>query len=472
MRVTNFGGNVSFVPRHSYVPRDETEVLAVLDRHATGRIRAVGSLHSWSDVVATDDVLIDLRHFSSVTTATRDGEVLATIGAGCQLGDLLRVIHEETDATLPTLGAITKQTISGAISTGTHGSGRHSLSHYVVALRIAAYDGDTGRARIFEVTEGEQLRAARCALGCMGIILSVTIRCVPKYLVEETVRRFETLDEVLAGEEAHPLQQFVLVPYLWSFFVFRRRVVSRREKRRSVVRAPLYRFYNRLGIDVAFHLVVKVLASPAVGSAAVRAFYRRSLSPVLLRGVTVVQPSHRALTMRHELFRHLEMEAFIPARHLGSATALVRYVVSALAGESAGPPDEIAGMLRELGMLDSLERLRGTYAHHYPIFFRRVLPDDTLISMTADAAEPYYSMSFFTYRAPERRSPFFAMANYLARVLSLRYDARLHWGKYFPLDHGDIQRLYRTLGDFQRTCERTDPRAVFRNVYTRRVLGF
>jgi FAD/FMN-containing dehydrogenase len=346
------------------------------------------------------------------------------------------------------------------------------LSHYIVAARVAAYDPDSGRARIFEWTQGHDLRAARCALGCMGIMLSVTIRCVPKYLVEETLRRFETLDEVLAGEEAYPLQQFVLVPHLWAFFVFQRRVVSGREGTPSRARVPLYRLYNRLGIDGAFHLLVKALASPLASAAAVRAFYRRFFTFVVLRGVTVVQPSHRTLTMRHELFRHLEMEAFIPARHIRSATALVQHVVAAFAGESGVIPNDVSATLRDLGMLEPLDRLRGTYAHHYPIFFRHVLPDDTLLSMTAGVAEPYYTVSFFTYRAQARRGPFFAMANYLAQVLSRRYQARLHWGKYFPLGHADVQRLYPALADFQRTCERTDPRGVFRNAYTGRVLGF
>ena len=469
MRVTNFGGNVSFVPRHYYTPRDEREVLAVLDRHAAGRIRAIGSLHSWSDVVTGGDVIVDLRHFARVSATDHDGEAVVTVGAGCRLGALLRAIHAATDATLPTLGAITRQTIAGAISTGTHGSGRHSLSHYVVGVRAAAYDPDTGKARIFDWTQGAELQAARCALGCMGIILSVTMRCGPQYLVEETLRRVETLDEVLAGEDTYPLQQFVLVPHLWAFLVFQRRVVNGGHQT-SRVRASLYRLYNRVGVDAAFHLLVKVLASPVIGVSAVRAFYRRIFTFLVLRDVTVVQPSHRTLTMRHELVRHLEMEVFIPARHIRSAAAVIRHIVAAFAGERA-MPDEVAGTLRELGALESLERLRGTYAHHYPIFFRRVLPDDTLLSMTAGVAEPYYTVSFFTYRAQAHRAPFFAMADYLADVLSRRYDARLHWGKYFPLRHDEVRRLYPTLGDFNRACMRTDPRGVFRNAHTARVLG-
>ncbi|TMQ13677.1 MAG: FAD-binding protein [Deltaproteobacteria bacterium] len=210
--IVNFGGNVAFTPRHRYAPRSEAEVLAVLDRHAGGTIRVVASLHSWSDDVVCDDVILDLRHFDRVVVETRDGETWATVGAGCVLGDALAQIRAAADATLPTLGAVTVQRMAGVVSTATHGSGRSSFSHYMAALRVAAYDPQTGKARVFELAGGEELLAARCALGALGVILEVRFRCVPAYHVAETLVRRATLDEVLADEPRFPLQQFVLVP--------------------------------------------------------------------------------------------------------------------------------------------------------------------------------------------------------------------------------------------------------------------
>ena len=110
---------------------------------------------------------------------------------------------------------ITEQTIAGAISTATHGSGRHSMSHYMAEIRAAAYDAQTGQARVFVWNDGPALWAARCALGCMGIILTVKLRCIPQYAVAENVRRHDSLNEVLAQEAEHPLQQFYLVPHAW-----------------------------------------------------------------------------------------------------------------------------------------------------------------------------------------------------------------------------------------------------------------
>jgi hypothetical protein len=89
--------------------------------------------------------------------------------------------------------------------------------------------------------------------------------------------------------------------------------------------------------------------------------------------------------------------------------------------------------LQRIGMLDELRAHRGRYVHHYPLTFRRVLPEDTLISMAASVDEPIYSVSLFTYDPPARREPYYEFCSVLARILLRLVDARLHWGKHFPL---------------------------------------
>src|SRR5579863_9985749 len=129
--VVNFGGNVRFTPRQFYLPQTEDDVLRILDRHAHEQIRAVGSRHAWSEAIVSPDVIIDLGHFDRVEISEPvPGEIWATAGGGCQIKHLLAQLHARSAATLPSLGLITEQTIAGAISTATHGSGRQSLSHY------------------------------------------------------------------------------------------------------------------------------------------------------------------------------------------------------------------------------------------------------------------------------------------------------------------------------------------------------
>jgi FAD/FMN-containing dehydrogenase len=124
--VENFGGNVAFSPAAAYLPRSEDEVLKILAQQRGKRIRAVGRLHSWSIAVHADEVLIDLRYLNHVQVIASGAR--AAVGAGCQIKRLLAELDRQ-GLTLPSVGLISEQTIAGATATGTHGSGKHSLSH-------------------------------------------------------------------------------------------------------------------------------------------------------------------------------------------------------------------------------------------------------------------------------------------------------------------------------------------------------
>ncbi|MEO2164445.1 MAG: FAD-binding protein, partial [bacterium] len=226
----NFGHNQVLRPSAAYTPADEQEVLQILDRHRGQRIRAVGRLHSWSEAVTGDGVLLDLQRLNDVRLQSEGDQLVATVGAGCQIKRLLKELERE-GATLHSLGLITAQTIAGAISTGTHGSGRNSMSHYVAGVRLARYDASTGQAIIEELSAGEPLQAARCSLGSLGIILTVKLRCRAQYNVQEHFTESRRLSDVLDAEESFPLQQFYLVPWRWSYFIQHRREDDRPRSR-------------------------------------------------------------------------------------------------------------------------------------------------------------------------------------------------------------------------------------------------
>jgi FAD/FMN-containing dehydrogenase len=430
--IQNFGANQIWQPRAFLAPASEAELLAILSTHRGHHFRAIGRLHSWSRAIVEHDIVLDLRHLNSITLHTETGRPWVEVGAGCQVKRVLAYLNRR-GYTLPSVGLIDEQTVAGATATGTHGSGRQSLAHFIEAARVASYDPRTGEPTVRWISEGQELEAARCSLGCLGIITALRLPIRQQYHVEECFCGYERLEDVLAQEEKYPLQQFYFRPWCWDFLA-----QHRRETEQPISwSAPLYRLYWAVGIDVGLHLIFRFLVR-ALPSSWTPLFFRHLLPKLVVRRWCVVDQSHRQLTMQHELFRHIEMEIFVRRSVLAPALACVREI---------------------------LQRFHdtGRYTQHYVICIRKVLPDATLISMSSGGDEPVYALSFISYVKPDERAGWFAMTAELATTLAKRFDGRPHWGKYNPLPPEELVRLYPRMREFAAIANAADPAGVFRN---------
>jgi hypothetical protein len=404
MRVSNFGKNVDIEPEYYYTPETEADVLGLLTQHRGKRIRVIGRLHSWSEIAVCDDVILDMGKMNEVRVEQRNGESWAIIAGGAQIKHIVSELETKHGLTLPSLGLITEQTIAGAAATGTHGSGKHSLSHYVDEVRIAGHDPTTGEPVIRCIADGEELRAARCALGCLGVVLSVAIRCRPQYRLEQHFRLVNELSLVVDAEEEYPQQQFFLLPFRWDYLI-----QHRKETEKQIDGFIwLHRAYWFLTVDLALHVVLLAL--------------RRWLRSHVKQLLQFLDGNRDAIEMDtwDELARH---------------------------------------------GLDDRTRQCEPYTHHYPICIRKVLADDTLISMASSEGEAYYAISFISYDRPSERASFFAFAELLVKTTAKLFNARPHWGKYCPVDSETTAKLYPMLGEFRSVCEKIDPRQEFRNAW-------
>ena len=451
-RITNFGGNVSFAPARFYAPRSEAEVVEILARHRGERVRSIGSLHSWSHAAATRGVCLDLRHLDAVAITALGPDARVHVGAGCTLGRLVAELRAAGLA-LPTLGAILKQTIAGATSTGTHGSGSHSLSHFIEEVRVATFEPATNLPKIISF-RGDELAAARCALGSLGVIVEVVMRAEPAFEVEERLERATRLDEVLQDAADWPLQQFVFLPWSWHFLVYRRRRgVHSGSRLYALLCRALCFFFNDVGLHLLLKFNLKVLSD-----AGIRAFYRKVL-PWFPLTPSRTDEAAAVLTLRHDLFRHVEMELFVPESKLPAALGTVRRLLELAAGERAAVDAEVHAILGE-----EVNALRGTWTHHYPLLCRRILADDSLVSMAcagAPAEAAWMSISFFTFLPFDERYARFCKA--VARCLERLYGARQHWGKYFPLPFAAAAAAYPRFRDYRELCLKYDPDGAFWN---------
>ncbi len=483
MKKMNFGRNVQIESHSYFAPQTESEVLEILNQHKGRSIRCIGRLHSWSQVLESSDVLLDLSNFERVQLNDTAGKSV-DVGAGCQIKRLLEQLELKTQWTLPSVGFIAEQTIAGAISTGTHGSGRNSLSHYVIGVRVARYDSHTGEALIVDITDGDELRAARCSLGCLGVILSVTMECREKYLVEEHFREYEQLDDVLAAEKEFPLQQFYLVPWRWSYIVQHRRELEAE----TSLAIGLYHWYRFIMLDLALHLLILTVVRVICLRSAVVAVFRWIAPACVIRNWRVVGPSSSQLVMKHELFRHVEAELFVQRHYLPSALLFLKHSLDASAYPQRLSDSEFQNQLSAVKLSDELERLRGRYCHHYPICIRKILPDDTLISMASNAGvgikdrsdaekrlglldnDAWYSITLTNFDRGDSRKPFDELATFLAKSMMQLFDARPHWGKLCPLSTDSLRSLYPAFSAFQEVCNQVDKDGVFRNRWTTQLL--
>jgi FAD/FMN-containing dehydrogenase len=463
-RVKNFGRNLNFCPANYYAPTDEAALLTILQQHRHDKIRAIGARHAWSDGIKTPDVVVDLKYFQQIQIHPGQNPAV-TVGAGCRIKTILAALNAQ-GLTLPVIGVIAEQSIAGAIATGTHGSGNQSLSHYVQSVRIAGFDPTGQTAQIHPIAAGDDLRAARCALGALGIITSVTLPCVPQYWVQEQATPCRTIEAALAMEIESPLQQFFLMPQQWEYVVQRRQIPT--------VPGPqgqtwLYRLYWLCNLDFGLHLLIKLFAGILRRRQLVHWLFRSLMPRLLMPDWVVTDRSDRQLLIKHDLFRHFELEAFVPRSQVIAASHFITDILQLADDANHKLTAQTTLFLTEKGLDASAQTLGGTFTHHYPICFRRVCPDDTLISMTAGAIEDWYAISFITYAQP--RDDFQGVAEFLARSLLVLFQARIHWGKWFPLGQSEVAQQYPRLAAFGAIRDRYDPNGVFRNQFIADKLG-
>jgi hypothetical protein len=467
--VHNFGKNVVYEPRHRYIPRTEEEVIAILARHRSGQIRVQGAGHSWSAIVEATDVLVSLAHFSDVTVEDGPGGHVARVGAGATLEKILSDL-QKTEFSLPTLGAITRQTIAGATATATHGTGNASLSSFVRSVRLACYDA-SGNPIIKTIRGGDELLAARVSLGCLGVILELTLELVPRFRMEECMKMHDSLESVLAEEADWPQQQFLVFPYAWRWYAYHRRRVPE-PSAHALRRLRWVRAYDVLVVEWGLHSLVKTVLGAArlFGVRAVTGFWKQMLPP-LMRSMPVSGSSETIFTLHtrhHHAYRHVEMELFVPKQHLLSAAAFLQEAIPFFAGLNTAVSASLGGELARANLLDEFKVLRGQYVHHYLIFFRRVLGEETYLAMNEGGER--YSISLFTFEPERRRSAYYAVCSFLARAFARLYLARPHWGKYNPLTAAEIALLYPGLERFREICRAHDLNGVFQNAYTQAVM--
>jgi L-gulonolactone oxidase len=409
-------------------PRDRDELAATIAA-ATGARRKVsvaGAGHSFTEAALTNGTMIDIAALSGVIEADR-ASGLVRVGGGTVLADLNEELHG-LGLAMENLGDIDRQTIAGAISTGTHGTGAklRNISAQVEAVELVGGDGSV---RELDGSVPELLRAARVGVGALGAISAVTLRCVPAFVLERVDSpqpREEVLDSFDQRAEANDHFELFTFPYADSALVLERNRVERPPRPRGRLAAYLN------------DIVLENWALEAL-SAAGRLFPRAipglsRLAAALASGGKTVDRSDRVFASERRV-RFTEMEYGVPREHGPQAARRV------------------------------VEWVR---ANRYPVFFpiemRVAAGDDALLSPSHGRDTAYIAVH--QYRGMEWR-PYFEAVETIMR----EYGGRPHWGKRHFQTAETLAPLYPEWPRFQAARKELDPGRVFSNEYATRVLG-
>ncbi len=190
--IVNYGRNVSFTPRALEMPTSAAEIKAIVRR--SKKLRVIGTGHSWSRGVVTEETLVSLDRMNRVVEVDR-AALTVTVEAGIKLKHLI-VELEARGLALANLGSIAEQSLAGAISTGTHGTGIGfaCLASQVVALRLV--DGE-GRDRRLEKGDPD-FDAVVVGLGAFGVVCEMTLRVVPCFQLH-ALTDLAKFDDVIAN---------------------------------------------------------------------------------------------------------------------------------------------------------------------------------------------------------------------------------------------------------------------------------
>ncbi|MGW3206772.1 D-arabinono-1,4-lactone oxidase [Streptomyces sp. NPDC001135] len=425
----NWGGNVSARPARQVAPASVDELAAAVRRAAEDglKVKAVGTGHSFTSIAATDGVLIRPQLLTGIRNIDRSS-MTVTVEAGTPLKRLNAALARE-GLSLTNMGDIMEQTVSGATSTGTHGTGRESgsIAAQIKGLELVTADGSV--LTCSEKENPEVFAAARMGLGALGVVTAITFAVEPLFLLtarEEPMpfdRVLAEFDQLWAENEHF---EFYWFPHTGN-------TNTKRNNRSAGPEQPVGRLAGWFEDEFLSNGVFQV--AQWVGRAA----------PATVPAIARI--SSKALSAR--TYTDIPYKVFTSPRR-------VRFVEM----EYAVPRAALAETLRELRTMVDRSGLRVSF----PVEVRTAPADDITLSTASGRDSAYVAVHMF------RGTPYQAYFTAAERILTA-HEGRPHWGKVHTRDAEYFARVYPRFAEFTALRDRLDPERLFQNDYLRRVLG-
>ncbi|SMG41642.1 D-arabinono-1,4-lactone oxidase [Agreia pratensis] len=399
-------------------------------------IKAVGAGHSFTGIAVAPGVQLDLTALTGLIGVDAERKRV-TLAAGTRLYDVPALI-EPLGLAMPNLGDIDRQSISGAISTGTHGTGADFTGIAGQVRGAVIVTGDGSLLRISETENAELLPAVALGLGALGILVEITLQCVDCFALHARERplALKGLLDAEPGDDgslADRVRSSDHFEFYW--FPHTRTAVSKTNTRlpSSASLAPLTPVAHWLEDVALTNGIYRATCAAAVAAPSIIPRVN-GMAERLMGNREFTDRSHRVFATRRTV-RFREMEYAIPAETV---------------------PDALRDIMK---LIDT----RG-WRISFPIEVRFARGDDLWMS-TAHGRDSGYIAVHRYYR--EDPTEYFEAVE----QIMLGYEGRPHWGKMHTRQSDDLRAMYPHFDDFLAVRDRLDPQRVFANPYLNRVLG-
>jgi FAD-linked oxidoreductase len=424
----NWSGYVSSPRATVSTPASQGELIEILHgaEQSGVSVRAVGAGHSFAPLVQTDGLILSLDRLQGIVGIDETRRI-ARVRAGTRLSAVGPALAAHGLA-MENLGDINVQSIAGATSTGTHGTGitLGNLATQVASLRFITADGRQVMASPDE--NAELFHGGRIGLGVLGVLTEIDLQLVPSFRLRQERAKMD-LDECLARVDAmlkrHRSMEFYWLPHTDTVLV----------KSWDVTDAEVdaVRWKRYVTEDLLENAAFGFLCGLGKGMPSLCPAISRLCASLISAGQQV-DASHSVLsTVRRVRFN--EMEWAVPA-HCG------------------------ADALREIRTFIS----RKEFPVMFPVEYRWVRGDDIWLSPNYGRDSVHISVHQY------RGMPF---ERYFAGVqaICMNYGGRPHWGKVHSLNARDFSKMYPRWSDFLALRARMDPRGRFLTPYLRMLFG-
>ena len=390
------------------------------------KVKVPGSGHSFTPAAATNGRMIRIEGISGITSIDKERR-LVTVGAGTTLNDLNVLLHAEGLA-MANLGDIAYQTVAGAVSTSTHGTGRKLTGLAAQVKGMTLVDGQGNIHHCNETTNQEILEMARVSVGSFGAITECTIQVVDAFRLHahEVPMKFDdVLDNLQDLVHNNDHFEFFWIPHTnWT--------LTKRNNRTEDPLDPLPPIRGWFSKTFMENYAFGALCH--VGRIVPKAIPRLATALPSSGSRTYVNQSYKIFASPR-LVHFYEMEHAIPADALPAALREVRSMIE-----------------------------RKKYLLNFPVEVRFTAADDVPLSTAYQRESAYIAVHVFKGMEYE---PFFRDVEDILK----HFAARPHWGKIHHRTASEFAEMYPRFNEFLAMRDRLDPNKTFSNRYTQQVFG-